>query len=66
MIRKESLQSAQVHWPRLLLVAVAILLPACSDSLEDHPPLYPVKGETIARLPGGLSEQIAIKGRSSW
>ena len=27
MIRKESLQSAQVHWPRLLLVAVAILLP---------------------------------------
>ena len=22
--------------------------------------------ETIARLPGGLSEQIAIKGRSSW
>ena len=24
------------------------------------------KRETIARLPGGLSEQIAIKGRSSW
>jgi len=24
------------------------------------------KKETIARLPGGLSEQIAIKGRSSW
>jgi len=24
------------------------------------------KTETIARLPGGLSEQIAIKGRSSW
>jgi hypothetical protein len=47
MIRKESLQSAQVHWPRLLLVAVAILLPACSDSLEDHPPLYPVKGKVI-------------------
>ena len=22
--------------------------------------------ETIARLPGGLSEQIAMKGRSSW
>ncbi len=22
--------------------------------------------ETIARLPGGLSEQIAIEGRSSW
>ena len=27
---------------------------------------YPKKVETIARLPGGLSEQIAIKGRSSW
>jgi len=22
--------------------------------------------ETIARLPGGLSEQIAIEGRNSW
>ena len=22
--------------------------------------------ETIARLPGGLSEQIAIKGRNAW
>jgi hypothetical protein len=26
----------------------------------------PQEIETIARLPGGLSEQIAIKGRSSW
>ena len=26
----------------------------------------PLSAETIARLPGGLSEQIAIKGRSSW
>ena len=27
---------------------------------------YVPQKETIARLPGGLSEQIAIKGRSSW
>ena len=28
--------------------------------------LIVIYSETIARLPGGLSEQIAIKGRSSW
>ena len=47
MIRKALLQSGQVHWRRLLLLAGTILLPACSDSLEDHPPLYPVKGKVI-------------------
>ena len=39
-------------------------------SLEELPQVTMVdrveKFETIARLPGGLSEQIAIKGRSSW
>jgi hypothetical protein len=47
MIRKASFHPGQVHWPRLLLLAGTILLPACSDSLEDHPPLYPVKGKVI-------------------
>jgi hypothetical protein len=32
-------------WP--LLLGGTILLPACSNSLEDHPPLYPVKGKVI-------------------
>jgi hypothetical protein len=45
MIRKASFHVGQVHWPRLLLLAGTILLPACSDSVEDHPPLYPVKGK---------------------
>ena len=47
MLRKNSLQSARVQWTRLLLAAVTISLPACSDSLEAHPPLYPVKGKVI-------------------
>ena len=44
MFRIGSLQSARAQWPRLLLVAGSILIPACSDSPEAHPPLYPVKG----------------------
>ena len=47
MRRKASFHSGHAHWPRLLLLAGTILLPACSDSLEDHPPLYPVKGKVI-------------------
>jgi hypothetical protein len=47
MIRKELLQSGRVIWLRPLLLAGTILLPACSNSLEDHPPLYPVKGKVI-------------------
>jgi hypothetical protein len=56
MIRKGSLQSRRLHWPRLLLLAGTVLLSACSDSLEDHPPLYPVKGKLIRDgkpVPGG-------------
>ncbi len=56
MIRKESFQPAEEGWPRLLLVAVAILLPACSESLESHPPLFPVKGKVNRDgkpMPGG-------------
>jgi hypothetical protein len=45
MNRKASVQSGHIHWWQLLLLAGAILLPACSGSLEDHPPLYPVKGK---------------------
>jgi hypothetical protein len=47
MIRKTSSQSGRLYWLWLLLLAGAISLPACSDSLEDHPPLYPVKGKVI-------------------
>ena len=47
MIRKASLRSGRVGWLRLSLLAGTILLPACSNSLEDHPPLYPVKGKVI-------------------
>ena len=35
------------------------------EPFKGFSPFYE-KDETIARLPGGLSEQIAIKGRSSW
>jgi hypothetical protein len=45
MIRKAMLQSGRVNRLRMLLLAGTILLPACSNSLEDHPPLYPVKGK---------------------
>ena len=45
MNRKASFQTGHVHWWQLLLLAGTILLPACSGSLEDHPPLYPVKGK---------------------
>lgn len=47
MIRRALPQSVRVDRPWLLLLAGAILLPACSNSLEDHPPLYPVKGKVI-------------------
>ncbi len=56
MLRRESLQSARACWTRLLLVAVTVLLSACSRSLDDHPPLYPVKGNVIRNgkpMPGG-------------
>jgi hypothetical protein len=47
MIRKALSQSGRVNWLRLSLLAGTILLPACSNSGEDHPPLYPVKGKVI-------------------
>ena len=47
MMRKALLQAGRVDWLWLLLLAGPILLPACSNSLEDHPPLYPVKGKVI-------------------
>jgi hypothetical protein len=47
MIREALLRSGRVDWLWLLLLAGTILLPACSNSLEDHPPLYPVKGKVI-------------------
>jgi hypothetical protein len=47
MMRKALVQSGRVNWHRLLLLAGTIMLPACSNSFEDHPPLYPVKGKVI-------------------
>jgi hypothetical protein len=45
MIRKASLQSGRLNGLRLVLLGGTILLSACSNSFEDHPPLYPVKGK---------------------
>jgi hypothetical protein len=56
MIRTTLLQSGRVNWLSLLLLAGTIVLAACSSSLEDHPPLYPVKGKVILDgkpMPGG-------------
>jgi hypothetical protein len=47
MIRKAMLQSGRVNSLRMSLLAGTILLSACNNSLEDHPPLYPVKGKVI-------------------
>ena len=47
IIRRTSLQSGQVLWGRLLLLAGVMLLPACSNSFEAHPPVYPVKGKVV-------------------
>ncbi len=47
MIRRASLRSCQALRGRLLLLAGMILLPACSNSFEDHPPVYPVKGKVL-------------------
>jgi hypothetical protein len=47
MIRRASLQAGSLRWRHFLLFAGTILLPACSNSFEDHPPLYPVKGKVI-------------------
>jgi hypothetical protein len=49
MIRRASLRSGQVHLERLLILAGMILLSACSDSFDDHPPVYPVKGKVVLK-----------------
>jgi hypothetical protein len=49
MIRRASLRSGQVHWEMLLILAGMIVLSACSDSFDDHPPVYPVKGKVVLR-----------------
>jgi len=48
-----------------LLAEILRARPTVRGTLVDLPPKV-ARSETIARLPGGLSEQIAIKGRSSW
>jgi hypothetical protein len=47
MIRRAGLRSRHVVGRRLLLLAGMILLPACSNSFEVHPPVYPVKGKVL-------------------
>jgi hypothetical protein len=49
MIERTLFRSAQVHWGRLLLLAGTISLSACSNSFDDHPPVYPVKGKVILK-----------------
>ncbi len=47
MMCMASLPFGRVRSPWFLLLSGMICLPACSESLEDHPPLYPVKGKVI-------------------
>jgi hypothetical protein len=47
MRRKASLQFGPMRWRLLLVLAGTILLPACGHSLEEHQPLYSVKGKVI-------------------
>lgn len=47
MIREASLRSGRVYGTWILLLAGAIPLAGCSNSLEDHPPLYPVRGKVM-------------------
>jgi hypothetical protein len=47
IIRRTLLGSGKAHWGRLLLLAGTVVLSACSNSLEDHPPVYPVKGKVV-------------------
>jgi hypothetical protein len=49
MIHRALFRSARVHWGRLLLLAGTIPLSACSDSFDEHPPVYPVKGKVIVK-----------------
>jgi hypothetical protein len=49
MIERTFFRSAQVHWGRLLLLAGTIPLSACSNSFDDHPPVYPVKGKVTMK-----------------
>lgn len=44
-IREVSTPSRRAYW--LWLLAGTMLLPACSQPLEEHPPLYPVKGKVL-------------------
>ena len=45
LIHRTLFRSAQVHWGRLLLLAGTVTLSACSNSFDNHPPVYPVKGK---------------------
>jgi hypothetical protein len=49
MIRCASLRSCLVLWGSYSLLAVMIFLSACSNSFEDHPPVYPVKGKVLLK-----------------
>ena len=47
MIVSMSSRSRQIAWRRSLLLAGTILLSACSNGFDDHPPVYPVKGKVV-------------------
>jgi hypothetical protein len=47
IIRHTLLPSGKSHWERLLLLAGTVVLSACSNSFDDHPPVYPVKGKVV-------------------
>ena len=49
MIHRTLFRSAQLRWGRSLLLAGTISLAACSNSFDDHPPVYPVKGKVILK-----------------
>ena len=49
IIRPTSSRSGLIRPRRLMLVAGAMFLSACSNSFDDHPPVYPVKGKVVVQ-----------------
>ena len=59
---QETARAKTLAFKRGTTTASPIPIEDCPGAARSLPRI----SETIARLPGGLSEQIAIKGRSSW
>ena len=49
IIGRTSFRFDRVVWARSLLLAGMLLLSACSNSFDAHPPVYPVKGKVVVK-----------------